>query len=32
MAVSGGAAGVSIFDFGAMTAERWQLLKTALAS
>jgi uncharacterized lipoprotein YddW (UPF0748 family) len=32
MAVSGDAAGVSIFDFGAMTAERWQLLKAALAS
>jgi len=32
MAASGGAAGVSIFDFGAMTAERWQLLKSALAS
>ena len=32
MAIGGGAAGVSIFDFGAMTPERWQLLKKAVSA
>ena len=31
MALEGGASGVSIFDFGAMNAERWTLLAQALA-
>jgi hypothetical protein len=31
MALAGGAAGVSIFDHGAMTPERWQLLAKAIA-
>jgi hypothetical protein len=31
MALDGGAAGVSIFDAGAMTPERWALLPKALA-
>ena len=31
MAVSGGAAGISIFDFGAMNDERWQIVKRAIA-
>jgi len=30
-ALSGGAAGVSIFDYGAMTPERWRLLRKAVA-
>jgi uncharacterized lipoprotein YddW (UPF0748 family) len=31
MALAGGATGVSIFDYGAMTPERWQLLAKAIA-
>ncbi len=31
MAIAGGAAGVSIFDAGAMTDERWRLLKRAVS-
>jgi uncharacterized lipoprotein YddW (UPF0748 family) len=31
MAIAGGAAGVSIFDHGAMTSERWQVLAKATA-
>ena len=31
MAIAGGAAGVSLFDAGAMTAERWSLLAKAVA-
>jgi hypothetical protein len=31
MARAGGAAGVSIFDFGALTDERWSLLARGIA-
>jgi len=31
MAVTGGATGISIFDFGAMTDERWQIARRAIS-